>query len=325
MKNDKENLANCQSITENSEMAKKDKEKRIVKYEKAMPKNFTISQSVIAQKLKEIDKNSYNNTISDLQVGVKNDKSIKVKASTIHSLPDNIILSQPLTEMDKMVHDAVVSIFLTGKKSFTVQDVYRVCNNLNLIYVKNSTLEPYKESIKKLQFTEITIDATKQIQSFYPDVKQTLYKNYLLPLEEVEVMMQSGEKINGFAYLTTPPVFEYTSNIKQIVNVKVQLLTEGRFKNSDEIAIINYYLVRRIEAMKSNPQLSRKINYITLFNECFEVEYEKMQKKQKFRKREQVKNRLEYYRDREYIADFLEYKEGNEKKGIEIIFKKEEK
>ena len=136
--------------------------------------------------------------------------------------------------------------------------------------------------------------------------------------------MKSGEKIDGFAYLETPPVFEYTSNIKQIVNVKVQLLTEGRFRNSNEEAIINYYLVRRIEAMKSNPQLSKKINYVTLLKECFEIDYNTLPKKPKAKKREQVKNRLEYYKEREYIADFIEYSEGNTKKGVEIILEKKE-
>ena len=282
------------------------------------PQTTAIAVSKVALHLAEIEASGEKGR----KVSVGGKDVVEIRALMKYDDENITLLGRPLTDFDKTVHDAAAAIYAAGNSAFTVQDLYRACNGLDIDTIKAETLTPYIESIEQSITRRLRIDATNQINAYYKGkVKKVVYENYFLPLKAVEITMSNGEKVKGYAFLDAPPLYEYSSNIKQIVAAPIGLLRASKnVRNTPETATITNYLIRRIDGIK-NPKnkLQPKIAYDAIFTAAG-IDTSKLDRTQLKRKRDIVKAKLDYFKLQGFIKDYTEYKNGRQAGGVEIIY-----
>ena len=245
-------------------------------------------------------------------------KEVLVYASLTYE-GENIELSgrQEFTPYDRVVHNSVVTLHAAGNEIFTPEMVYRAMNGLTESEkVSPQAIGAVTRSIEKSRVTKLTIDYTQEAKARNLDVKEAKYDGMLLNADKVTGSV-SGVKKEAYRLLRTPILYEYSQQIKQIISVPIQLLqTKEALRSTDEVIVIRFYLIQRIEIMKNNKNQSNKILYSTIFEELGKQNPTK-QKAEKIR--DATKAILGLLIKKEYIQGYQEYKEGRQIKGIEIL------
>lgn len=254
-----------------------------------------------------------------IKVNKKNAKKEVLVYASLTYEGENIELSgrQEFTPYDRVVHNSVVTLHAAGNEIFTPEMVYRAMNGLTESEkVSPQAIGAVTRSIEKSRVTKLTIDYTQEAKERNLDVEEAKYDGMLLNADKVTVSV-SGVKKEAYRLLRTPILYEYSQQIKQIISVPIQLLqTKEALRSTDEVIVIRFYLIQRIEIMKNNKSQSNKILYSTIFEELGKTNPTK-QKAEKIR--DATKAILGLLVKKEYIKDYVEYKEGRQMKGIQII------
>lgn len=177
-----------------------------------------------------------------------------------------------LTVFDLSVMQAAASIYASGTKTFSSNQLYRALTgaDAHTKITSKATLEAVKKSLDTLQATIITIDAEQQaaLRGYkgYAWNKST-FKGYMLPMTKLETAYYSGNKLAAscdcWRILATPPALEYATTIKQVATIpqKVKRLPKGVSATVNNICIrdtLLYYI-------HLNRGKGVKLNYSTLF------------------------------------------------------------
>lgn len=283
-----------------------------------------INNSLVDNKLMEIEQASKCGKSAAVKVDKGGKGKIKVIASLSYNDKNIQITGKPLTPLDKTVHNAICSLYEAGNSVFTPDMVYRTMNGLienERIVEERGTLYPIIDSIETGRFRIFRVNAEEQIKQYYPAVKQFTYENYFLPLEKTTIILKNGETKEAYRFLSAPPLYEYSKNIKQVISVPIKLLDSRKtLKNSPTIAVMREYLIKRISSMRSEKTAganSHNIKYSTIF-ENTGIDENKLSKTQRMRKREQIRKILDYFVTEDFIAGYAEYKKGRTCEGIQI-------
>ena len=227
-----------------------------------------------------------------------------------------------LTVFDLSVMQAAASIYASGTKTFSSNQLYRALTgaDAHTKITSKATLEAVKKSLDTLQATIITIDAEQQaaLRGYkgYAWNKST-FKGYMLPMTKLETAYYSGNKLAAscdcWRILATPPALEYATTIKQVATIpqKVKRLPKGVSATVNNICIrdtLLYYI-------HLNRGKGVKLNYSTLF-EAAGVDtsdrriYHKMKKA--------ADSLLQYWQEIGFIADQTDVIESSKNDTIYI-------
>lgn len=178
-----------------------------------------------------------------------------------------------LTVFDLSVMQAAASIYASGTKTFSSNQLYRALTgaDAHTRITSKATLEAVKKSLDTLQATIITIDAEQQaaLRGYkgYAWNKST-FKGYMLPMTKLETAYYSGNKLAAscdcWRILATPPALEYATTIKQVATIpqEVKRLPKGVSATVNNICIrdtLLYYI--HLNRGKG----AKPLNYTTLF------------------------------------------------------------
>lgn len=177
-----------------------------------------------------------------------------------------------LTVFDLSVMQAAASIYASGSKTFSTNQLYRVLTgaDAHTKITSKATLEAVRKSLDTLQATLITIDAEQQAalgKYRRYDWNETTFKGYLLPMTKIETAYYSGNqritKCDCWRIIDTPPLLAYSKTIKQVATIpqKVKRLPKGVSATVNNICIrdtLLYYI-------QLNKGKGAKLNYSTLF------------------------------------------------------------
>lgn len=231
-----------------------------------------------------------------------------------------------LTLYDKQVHDAVCTLWGNGIKRFTAEEVYRAMNRISdNKYLGNVDLTRITKSLEAAVLRRVRIDATEQFKARkVNDIKSAIFEDYFLPLRKIEITNRLGRTAIGWEMSSAPALYGYGEALKQIATIPMaQLDTRKRVKNSETVSLMSDTLIERIEWIKGGSKKAADvILYSTLFEEC-EIDYSRLDKTQRQRKRKLVKGILEGFKENGYIKDFHEVMEARTPKGIRIEVNKE--
>lgn len=256
----------------------------------------------------------------DLEVSRKKaKKEIIVPAKIVISLDDetdDTQLSQILTPYDRMVYDGVCTVLLNNPQPLaTANQIYSAFAGKGTKSQK--ALERVNRSLNKLSNTKIFWDVTSHTQAKgNTNVQSDIIGRKLLNFYDREVI-SGGKKTWSYCFLDKPVLYQYASDVGQIITVDRTLLDVGTISNTDNNNLIKTYLLRRIESMKAkhNSIKSNRIRYDTIIKCC---NLQTGSKTEKARLRETVIKILEYWKSEGYIKDFSEYKESRAFAGVEI-------
>lgn len=177
-----------------------------------------------------------------------------------------------LTVFDLSVMQAAASIYASGTKTFSTNQLYRalIGADAHTRITSKATLEAVKKSLDTLQATIITINAEQQaaLRGYKGYVwNKSTFKGYMLPMSKLETAYYSGNKLTAscdcWRILATPPALEYATTIKQVATIpqEVKRLPKGVSATVNNICIrdtLLYYI-------HLNRGKGVKLNYSTLF------------------------------------------------------------
>lgn len=257
---------------------------------------------------------------TEIVVGGKK-KDIVVQTQLFLSLQDEngngIQLPQTLTAYDRMVYDGICSVLIHNKDMLaTNRQIYEA-------FAGKGTTSPQAlghvtRSLNKMRNTTIYLNCTPHIKTKNPEIENMVFDENLLSFSRLTII-SGGQETTGYKFFKMPILYEYASCMNQIIAVDRTLLNIPTINNTDNNNLIKIYLLRRIETMKSkhNNIASNKIKFDSMIA-YLDIQTNSKAEYARFRKT--IKTILDYWKQGDYIKDYIEYKEGKKFAGIEIQF-----
>ena len=229
----------------------------------------------------------------------RNEKNIATIDLTIDftafAQTDDIDLSECLTMFDKICLYTIASLYNAGNKIISAAQIYKVMNKSKT--PPNSTeLKEIYQSIYKMVRTRITIDNKKEV---------TVCRNYeyikwdrpLLAAEIVTAEINGRITEMGIRVLDEPALLTFAKMRKQYTTFPCSIWSMPIRRTKNRM-IIYYYMLQQIAHIKNN-QLSNKMRYDTIFEQCG-----KLKPNQKVREKNAIQKFLEYFFSEGFITGF---------------------
>lgn len=235
------------------------------------------------------------------------------------------------TYFDKAVFDAICTRSEAGDRTFTINTIYRTMHNYDSS--RNPTdirREEIMNSIRKMNQIKVSADMTDHVKSYLKKDKDYshlsddeidrmvgFYKignEPLIDYRTVEAQIQ-GAKTEAIYLVREPFLYTYSKQIRHVMSVPSELLNLNLNMTVDRIAI-NSLLIKRIEKMKNQKEKSkhkqiakrwRTIRFDGIYEAVAKVrgvEVADLSPKVKRTKRDDVKNILNSYKEKDYIIDY---------------------
>ena len=213
-----------------------------------------------------------------------------------------------LTAYDREVHDAIITLFVDGGNEYiTPQMIYQVMTGNPDAYLEKKQAEAISDSITKCMYSRLIIDASEEAKAYGFDSFK--YDGSLISGERVTASL-NGTVVECLRILRTPVLYEYANKKNQIGRFDIKLLNSP-INKTEEIITLQGYLYRRILSMKSSPNLSKTIVYDTVYSQIeVKAASDGALRKKKSKVRDHVKKILDYWKQEEFIAGYVENKRG---------------
>jgi len=209
---------------------------------------------------------------------------------------ENISISRDLSPYDREVHDSIVSLYIDGGNEYiTPLMIYRT-----MIGNPKGRLLPKQkgailESVAKCSSIKITIELTHKM-------KKVIYEGNLIYAEKVRV--EHLGKLNEWVHILREPIlYGYASSKNQVGRLDIKLLNTPSNKNEETI-VLEGYLRRRIQAMKSS-NLSRTIIYETIYKYLnLSSESPEAERNKKKKIRDAIGLALTFFKNQDFICGY---------------------
>lgn len=282
-----------------------------------LPTNSLITNSNVANAIQNLSLD-----VENLVPVVKKGEVVAETKITINFLDDeNIRLSNnSITEYDKMVHDAICTLYAAGNKLITADMVYRAMNGfVETEKVSDRAIRQIEKSIWKMGSTRIYIDSTEQMRAAgIIDSKRarSVMSEHMINLRELTVIAGGSYK-TAYRLLTVPIIYSYSVMEDQILNIPRELLnTKDVMRSSETIMMIRYHLLRRIETMKQSPA---DADYTISYESLYALVGSPEERQARAAIRSSTEKLLNNYTKMGYIAGFRRLKQGTVILGVTIL------
>ena len=131
--------------------------------------------------------------------------------------------------------------------------------------------------------------------------------DHCYPQKKMTIKM-GGRRVAAYKILVEPLLYRYAKAGKQISAIDIKLLDTPVSKTND-IIVLQGFLLRKIEAMKSDRTADRIILYDDIYK-IFGINEPQKVKNQLQRIRKYMDTMLEYWKGEKYITDFIVNKKG---------------
>jgi len=220
-----------------------------------------------------------------------------------------------LLPYDRVVHDAVVSIAVSGEEYINIGSIYKTMTGNPKSEPKQKQIKAINNSLLKARGAWITIDATEEAKAFGFD--KFKYEGALIPHERITATV-NGKSAECIHILRTPPLYDYANRKNQIARIDTKLLNTPINKNEEAI-VLQSYLYRRILAMTGSSKLSKNILYDTVYKEIgISAQSDGALRNKKSKVRDTIKTILDYWEAKSFISGYVENKKGREFYSVSI-------
>ena len=240
----------------------------------------------------------------------KSKEPIKVLLSVDFDDPDiQIAGRRALTAYDREIHDALLTLFVDGKNAYiTPQMIYRAMTGNNNAKLNPRQQESISDSLNKLMYGRLQIDASKEAKAFGFDSFK--YEGPIINAEKVTATV-NGNVLEVVHVLREPAMYTYAAQKDQIGRLDIRLLNSPVNKNEENITLQGY-LYRRILSMKGS-NLSKTIVYDTVYKQLeVSAKSDGGLRKKKHKVRETAKTIFEYWKEQGFISGYSENYHGTE-------------
>ena len=174
---------------------------------------------------------------------------------------EGVAMSRELTYYDKIVADAIYTLYEMGEDTFSLNRVAEVLTGGK--WPQPSIREKIRASIKKMTVTRVTIDCTAEIEKreHKKQPRTVKFEDYLLPLETAYEDYGDHETVL-YRLKNCPPLLAYAKRIKQVIAYDPALLHVGNRNNTDDTLMLRYILLSKIMMLANGK--GRTTNTITM-------------------------------------------------------------
>lgn len=259
--------------------------------------------------------------VREIVVSAQKKKEFEITAKVVSQLDvEGIKITRQLSEQDRCVFDAVLTLFVDGQRTFTAKQVYKTYTGLDRM--NPSAIENVENIIDKMRFTSIDIDWTnhalmnKLDDETAPQHVTVTVGGYLLPLEVIRVDEGDTHQIM-YRFIKEPVYLTYSRLVGQLVTIPAEMLKLESLDMTPERIAIQHYMMRRIEIMnnKRNKFNNRTMLFETIFEKCG---IDTASRTKKSRSVASIEKILTEWIERKYIKGYQIKTKGKAKTGVEI-------
>ena len=328
-------LATIKRINATLEARRQAPAKSLAHLESILPDVFTMANSIVANALPTgiIDGVEHKLNVSNKgKLKILFTGSIEEK----DKVGNKIEYTRPFTEFDRLVQEAVTTLYEYGNDYMTVAMIYRQMTGKT--DTENCSAEIAKAidtSINKQSVTRVAIDASEEFEKRKikdKDGNPVIYRQrrYLLNVD-IDEIESGGRVVKVYRINQRPIVYAYSLYKQEVLTTDVKLLDIKKLDKTGRITarsvaqngrrmIIRQYLLRRIAVMKRDheqkkPKQSRRILFDTIFDEA---SITNSTKKVHLLAREFVSQCLDYWQAMDYIKGYEVVKDGIAFRGFDV-------
>jgi hypothetical protein len=250
-------------------------------------------------------------------------------ASVIFDHLKGVSYTKTLTEYDRDIVGAVISLLEAGNQTMTTDMIYRTMTGNEKAKTTQHNRDEILASLRKLGSTRMRLDATNEAKAYNLNGKLT-YEGAILEWRMVDAYV-NGRRLGDCIRILEPPMlWDYACRKKQVATFTPRLLNTPVSKTTETISIQSY-LLRRIDRGKNGKEKTKMITISidTLIkqtslgieqgtdepDECYKVRA----KKKRAKIRTHIKTILEYWKKERYISGYENQKKGKTIHSITIF------
>lgn len=275
----------------------------------------------------QLDQEGEGVTVHSLKVSRDSAKNEVYVDVTIYT-DKNITGIEQLTEFDKLVLNAVYTLYAAGQNVFSVKQVYKVMTGTKnqASVTDRGMIGEIDKSLQKCILTYISINCKQQReQQNYKGLQVDEYKDHLLPMAQLTNAVfnsSNGKQIIGNCYKlhTAPPIYAYSAALNQIQHFQ-SIVLQVPISNTKNALILKGKLLGRI-ALAYNKNYIANVNYNSLYSEAGIAFTNKMQKA---RLRDTIIKMFDYWKSIKLVKAYKEYSTNGKIAGLEFSLYPKEK
>ena len=236
-----------------------------------------------------------------------------------------------ITAYDRRVYNAVSTLFINGRKTVSLLEIFNVMTGYAKTNPSTSQMETLEKSLGKLKSIRVYIDLTdevnnKMIQDKQPLIDAGILKNHsdkirkavvednMLHFKKCNLESDMGKEFKVIQIIGEPALLSYNRAKKTLITIPMEYIgLEGQYSTDKTIAFQDYLLMR-IFGYKNGKLRENKILYDTLYRDSGQEKPE--DSKGFIRDRETIVRMMEEWKRKGLITEFSEVKEGRSYIGL---------
>ena len=236
-----------------------------------------------------------------------------------------------LTAYDRRVYNALGTIWINGKTTTSLTEVYRIMMGNRKKNPNRAQLEAVSQAIEKLNGVKIYLDLTEEInanivkdkqplidagflKSTSDKVKSAVVSDRMINKRELNVETEQGGGMNSIQILNEPVLLTYNRAKGTLLTIPMEYVGLDSISATEKSIAIQDYLLMRIWNYKKGVMLENKILYETMYRDSGQ-EKPKLSK-DRIRDREMVKKMMEEWQRKGLIENFEEIQSGRSWVGV---------
>ena len=236
-----------------------------------------------------------------------------------------------ITAYDRRVYNAVSTLFINGRKTVSLLEIFNVMTGYAKTNPSTSQIETLEKSLGKLKSIRVYIDLTnevnhKMIQDKQPLIDAGILKNHsdkikkavvednMLHFKKCNLESDGGMEFKVIQIIGEPALLSYNRAKKTLITIPMEYIgLEGQYSTDKTIAFQDYLLMR-IFGYKNGKLHENKILYDTLYKNSGQEKPE--DSKGFIRDRETIGRMMKEWKRKGLITEFSEVKEGRSYTGL---------
>lgn len=308
--------------------------KSIIPTRHTMPNNALMNK---LQKAPAINAGEFDLPVAN-EKGRRKEITATVKVSYDENATGIALTGANMTEYERQVSDAVVTLWLYGDDShiMTSDMIYRTMTGQADGQAPQGQKGAITKFMKKWESVRITVDCTDEMRKRGitdkdgRPIRQFMFDEYYLNTRRVQVR-SGGTNITAWQLLSKPVILSYCEMTNQLLTVPAKMLdikevtTNGRastisLSNNDNRIAVKGNLLRQIQILKGKRRNKQDWSDIISLRKVFEeIGLTDADKYAKKKVRDYVFACLDYWKAENFIAGYKTCKKGNEITGVQII------
>lgn len=193
---------------------------------------------------------------------------------TPSTLYQSVNFEKPLDEYDRVILNSIITIWISGARRFTPQNVYETMTGEKTTDSKK--LIDIRERIMKMDNTRISLKLDELVRIYKgidkkEDYNPIIVNSRVINVDNIRWVDENNKQTiqDGFIFLKEPTLYtvcKFYNNQITTVDSKYLKMTSGSVSNTFKTIPLKEYLLRRINVMK-NGSVENTISFDTLYSE----------------------------------------------------------